>query len=77
MGKLRHGNHPVLTACVANAVLISDAAGNRKFCKERAAARGTIRIDGATALATALGIAKGEKPAPVVAPAYQILFVGG
>src|SRR4029453_12289282 len=25
MGKLRHGNHPVLTACVANAVLTSDA----------------------------------------------------
>lgn len=63
-GKLRHGGHPVLTACVANAILTSDPAGNRKFDKERATSRGTIRIDGATALATALGIAKGEKPEP-------------
>lgn len=63
-GKLRHGGHPVLTACVANAILTSDPAGNRKFDKERATSRGTIRIDGATALATALGIAKGQKPEP-------------
>ena len=74
-GKLRHGGHPVLTACVSNAVLTVDPAGNRKFDKERASTRGTIRIDGAVALATALGVAKGEKPAPVVAPSYQVLFV--
>lgn len=61
-GKLYHGGHPVLTACVANAVLTMDPAGNRKFDKDRAQARGTIRIDGATALATALGVARGEKP---------------
>lgn len=68
--KLRHGGHPVLTACVANAVLTQDPAGNRKFDKERASTRGTIRIDGATALATALGVAKGEKP---VTPSFQLL----
>jgi len=73
-GKLYHGGHPVLTACVANAVLTMDPAGNRKFDKGRAQVRGTIRIDGATALATMLGVAKGEKPAP--APQYSVLFVG-
>jgi phage terminase large subunit-like protein len=61
-GKLRHGGHPVLTACVSNAIVISDPAGNRKFDKERASVRGTIRIDGAVALAQALAVAKGEKP---------------
>lgn len=72
-GKLRHGGHPVLTACVANAVLVQDPAGNRKFDKEVAAKRGTIRIDGATALATALGVAKGEKIE--AAPKFQILVL--
>lgn len=61
-GKLQHGGHPVLTACVSNAILTMDAAGNRKFDKERAAMRGTIRIDGAVALAMALGVAKGATP---------------
>jgi phage terminase large subunit-like protein len=74
-GKLRHGGQPVLTACVANAILVSDPAGNRKFDKERSTTRGTIRIDGATALATALGIAKGEKPAVEPEKKFQLLFV--
>jgi phage terminase large subunit-like protein len=73
-GKLRHGMHPVLTACVANAVLTSDPAGNRKFDKERASDRGTIRIDGAVALAMALGIAKGEKPEAVKPKKFQMMF---
>jgi phage terminase large subunit-like protein len=73
-GKLRHGGHPVLTAAVANAVLTSDPAGNRKFDKERATTRQTIRIDPAVALAMALGVAKGEKPAVEQPKKYQILF---
>ena len=48
--KLRHGNHPVLTMCAANAVAISDPAGGRKFTK----AKTTGRIDGMVALAMAL-----------------------
>ena len=48
--KLRHGNHPVLTMCAANAVAISDPAGGRKFTKAKA----TGRIDGMVALAMAL-----------------------
>lgn len=48
---LRHGKHPVLTMCSANAKVIGDS-GARKFDKKRA--RG--RIDGMTALANAVGV---------------------
>jgi phage terminase large subunit-like protein len=50
--KLRHGNHPVLTMCAANAVTVTDPAGNRKFTKAKA----TGRIDGMVALAMAVGV---------------------
>lgn len=50
--KLRHGNHPVLTMCVNNATVITDPAENRKFVKGKA----TGRIDGAVALAMAVGV---------------------
>ncbi|MDR5852129.1 terminase TerL endonuclease subunit, partial [Caballeronia sp. LZ003] len=49
--KLRHGKHPVLTMCAVNAVTEADAAGNRKFTKQKA----TGRIDGMVALAMAVG----------------------
>lgn len=74
-GNLRHGGHPVLTACVANAVVVMDPAGSRKFDKERASIRGTIRIDGAVALAMALGVAKGEKPEKIKVPQYQVMVL--
>jgi phage terminase large subunit-like protein len=50
--KLAHGNHPVLTMCAANAVAVSDPAGNRKFDKKKT----TGRIDGMVALAMAVGV---------------------
>jgi len=50
--KLRHGNHPVLAMCAANAVVVNDPAGNRKFTKQKA----TGRIDGMVALAMAVGV---------------------
>lgn len=50
--KLRHGNHPVLTMCAANAVTTSDPAGNRKLNKQKA----TGRIDGMVALTMAVGV---------------------
>lgn len=50
-GKLRHGNHPVLNMCAANAVATRDPAGNRKIDK----AKSTGRIDGIVALAMGLG----------------------
>lgn len=50
--KLKHGNHPVLTMCAANATIIMDPAGNRKFTKTKS----TGRIDGMVALAMAVGV---------------------
>jgi phage terminase large subunit-like protein len=49
--RIRHGGHPILTWCAANAVVDMDAAGNRKLNKKRA----TGRIDGMVALAMAIG----------------------
>ena len=50
--QMAHGGHPVLTMCMANARIEKDAAGNRKLNKGRA----TGRIDGAVALAMAVGV---------------------
>lgn len=66
-GTLRHGNHPVLTWCINNARVESDAAGNRKFDKRKA----TGRIDGAVALAMVRGLSVGNN-----APAFQFFAVG-
>ena len=52
-GRLAHGGHPVLTMCMGNAVVRSDPAGNRKLDK----AKSSGRIDGAVALAMAMGVA--------------------
>ena len=49
--QMSHGGHPVLTMCMANARIERDAAGNRKLNKAKA----TGRIDGAVALAMAVG----------------------
>lgn len=51
--KMRHGGHPVLTMCAANAVVTGDAAGNRKLDKSKTSGR----IDGMVALAMAVGVA--------------------
>jgi len=56
--KLRHGKHPVLAMCAANAVTVSDPAGNRKFTKQKA----TGRIDGMVALAMAIGVQAEKRP---------------
>lgn len=55
--KLAHGDNPVLTWNVSNAVLDVDPAGGRKLNKRRARAR----IDGLQALAMAVGLA-GREP---------------
>ncbi len=56
--KLRHGNHPVLTMCAANATVLQEkTAGNRKFVKTKA----TGRIDGMIALAMAVGITPAQQ----------------
>jgi phage terminase large subunit-like protein len=53
---VRHGMHPVLTMCAANAVATMDGAGNRKLDKSKA----TGRIDGMVALAMAIGGASAQ-----------------
>ena len=50
--QLKHGNHPVLSMCAANATVIQDPAENRKFVKAKASGR----IDGMVALAMAVGV---------------------
>lgn len=51
--KLRHGGHPILNYCFANAVVEGTDGSNRKLSKKRS----TGRIDGAVALAMAVGVA--------------------
>lgn len=50
--RIKHGNHPVLTMCAANATVVKDPAENRKFTKAKASGR----IDGMQALAMAYGV---------------------
>jgi phage terminase large subunit-like protein len=66
--KVRHGNHPVLTMCAANAVVTTDPAGGRKLNKAKSA----TRIDGMVALAMAFGIAPDIVEAPA---AYEMLII--
>lgn len=54
--KLAHGDNPVLTMCMMNAVVVKDAAENRKFTKAKASGR----IDGAVALVMAVALAEQE-----------------
>jgi phage terminase large subunit-like protein len=61
-GRLRHGNHPILTMCASNAVVATDDAGNRKLTKRRS----TGRIDGMVALAMAIGAATAAAPPPEI-----------
>jgi phage terminase large subunit-like protein len=60
--RVRHGGHPVLTMCAANAIATRDPAGNRKLDKSK----DTGRIDGMVALAMAMGAATREHAQPAV-----------
>lgn len=68
-GKLAHAKHPVLNMCMANAVTLTDPAGNRKLNK----AKSTGRIDGAIALAMAASVAAS---ADETQPNYELFFLG-
>lgn len=50
--RVAHNNHPVLTMCAANAIVIKDPTGSRKLDKMRS----TGRIDGMQAMAQAFGL---------------------
>lgn len=69
-GRIVHGNHPVLTMCAANAVVTSNAVGDRKLDKAKA----TGRIDGMVALTMAMGVAGTFESAPAE-PEYQMFMV--
>jgi phage terminase large subunit-like protein len=58
---LEHGNNPALNWNVANAVVRTDPAGNRKLDKDKA----RFRIDGAVALAMACGLKSKDRKAVV------------
>jgi phage terminase large subunit-like protein len=60
--KIRHGDHPVLTMCAANAVTQTDSAGNRKLIKDKSPGR----IDGMVALAMAVGVASSDMNAEII-----------
>lgn len=62
--KLRHGNHPVLSMCAANAVVKYNEAGDRKL--DKAKSRG--RIDGMVSLAMACAVANEEQGKSKVFP---------
>jgi phage terminase large subunit-like protein len=59
--KLRHGGHPVMNMCSANAVTEGPDASNRKLSKKRSSGR----IDGLVALAMAIGVARAAWKAKV------------
>lgn len=64
--KIAHGNNPVLTMCVANTKVSTDPAGNRKLDKQKA----TGRIDGAVALAMAIGVTNGEMESTTISQGF-------
>lgn len=71
-GRMRHGGHPVLAMCAANAVVTKDPTGARKLDKARA----TGRIDGLQALAMAIGVAAmAEHTGPSVYDEQGFMFV--
>lgn len=66
--RIAHGGHPVLTMCMANATVVRDPTNARKFEKSRS----TGRIDGAVALAMALGTAASSTGTYT---SYDVLFL--
>jgi phage terminase large subunit-like protein len=76
-GEIRHGAHPVLTAAVSTAVLVSDPAGNMKFAKEQSSNAASIRIDPIVALTMAIAAASKVHPDPGAALSAAILARGG
>jgi phage terminase large subunit-like protein len=65
---LKHGKHPVLTMCAANAKVVGDS-GARKFDKKTA--RG--RIDGMVALAMAVGVMPAEVDDTTITQGFVVL----
>lgn len=71
--KIAHGNHPVLSWNVSNAVAVSDPAGNRKLIKNHKKGNSAAKIDGLVALTMAIGIAETLEIKPK--KTHQMLFI--
>lgn len=69
--RLHHGAHPVLTWCAANVRVERNAAGERRFTKQKS----TGRIDLMVALAMAVGAQGAGGPAPAEKPKFQMLVL--
>ena len=71
--QVRHTGSPVMTMCAANAVVVSDPAGNRKVAKERA----TGRVDGVVAavMATGVSISGQQVDGYVIGADYELMSV--
>lgn len=65
--KLVHDMNPCLTWNISNAMTISDAAGSRKLDKSKT----RFRIDGAVALAMAIGLKSRDKKKELLPSAYE------
>lgn len=66
---LRHRGNPVMTWCAANAVVVSDPAGNRKVTKDKS----TGRVDGIVAACMSVGRAMGKQEEQAIMPEIFIL----
>lgn len=69
--EIRHGGNPLLTWCIANAVLELDAAGNGKLSKRRSSGR----IDCAVALAMGIKACRVDREATGLAESEGLMFV--
>ena len=61
--------YPILTMCAANATIVTDDSGNKKFTKKRS----TGRIDALVSLAMAVG---SLTPEVEKEPIYQMITLG-
>ncbi|PWK65860.1 terminase TerL endonuclease subunit [Aminobacter sp. AP02] len=65
--RFRHNGNPVLGFCFANAIVVSDASGNRKLDKSKT----RFRIDGAVSTAMCLGLKAREVTETVESSIYK------
>ena len=72
-GRVRHSGNPVMTWCAANAVVVTDPAGNRKVVKEKS----TGRVDGivAAVMATGSTLVPREEAGPSVYETRELICV--
>lgn len=71
--KIAHGNHPVLSWNVSNAIVQPDPAGNRKLIKNNRKGNSVAKIDGLVALTMAIGIAETTEIKPKQQP--KLIFI--